>query len=282
MRTCYILLCAVFALAVPVQGKNRYAVVTLGTPSVCARTAVLCWSVLKHNMTGIDVVVMHFDSLSRFTREPGCAPLLKLNVRWRFVPKIDKPGAQDVAAWKIAFSKLNAFKMVQYDRVLLTDSDAFFRVNKTTFVTDYFALNSAVIYVSADQYNLPCGGQRRYSMNAGLLSFTPSENMYKKFIERSQHDGCLSGKKWTWSEQELIICLTMKEGIFMYVIWPVYMSMTPDTWNKCPYEVGCGVRHVHFADGGKPPQPKSQHRFHREWQALYTELVSVQHKTNIQ
>jgi alpha-N-acetylglucosamine transferase len=256
----------------PVHAKNKYAVVTLSTPSVCERTAVLCRSVLKHKISEIDVVVMHLDKFSQFTKEPKCAPLLRLDVRWKLVPKIPKPGTLSITSWNIAFSKVNALKMVQYERVLLTDSDAFFRVNKSTFVTDYFALNPGVIYVSADQWNLPCGGKRRYSMNAGLVSFAPSENMYKTFIRRSRRDGCLSKEKWTWSEQELLICLTIKEHIFPYVIWPVAMSMTPDTWTKCPHEAGCGVRHVHFADGGKPPQPANQHRFHREWRDLYAEL----------
>ena len=272
MPTQRTLLCVALFMVVPAETKNKYAVVTLSTPSVCERTAVLCRSVLKHKIPEIDIVVMHLDRFSQFTKEPKCAPLLRLDVRWRMVPKKRKPGTPSRTDWHIAFSKLNALNMVQYERVLLTDSDSFFRVNKTTFVTDYFALNPRVIYASADQWNVPCGGQRRYSMNSGLVSFTPSENMYETFMQRSRHDGCLSGKKWTWSDQELFICLTEKEHIFPYVIWPVAMSMTPDTWTKCPHEAGCGVRHVHFADGGKPPQPTNQHRFHREWRELHAEL----------
>ena len=105
------LLCVALFMVVPVNAKNKYAVVTLSTPSVCERTAVLCRSVLKHKMPEIDVVVMHLDKFSQFTKEPKCAPLLRLDVRWKLVPKILKPGTLRITSWNIAFSKLNALKM---------------------------------------------------------------------------------------------------------------------------------------------------------------------------
>ena len=82
--------------------------------------------------------------------------------------------------------------------------------------------------------------------------------------------GAIKGEG-TWSEQELLICLTIKEHIFPYVIWPVAMSMTPDTWTNVHTKQAVGTPRA-FCRRGQTSQPANQHRFHREWRDLYAEL----------
>jgi lipopolysaccharide biosynthesis glycosyltransferase len=257
------------------QPRNRYALVTLTSPGYCERTLVLLGSFWRLGVNGVDVVVMSTVGVSAYDGDDAlaCRRIREMGGKWRVVARVPPPiGSKMPPNWATSLSRIRAFGMVEYDRVLYSDSDAYFRPTNHTFIDDFFRLDEAVIWTAVDQCAQPCGAKRHQGINGGLWSFKPSRYLLDTALERLTKPACLSGTEWRWSDQELLICLTDKEHTFQHAIWPAAVSMIPETWNKCTHEaVENAVRHVHFACAPKPPHT-SDHRFYQEWNAIRAEI----------
>jgi lipopolysaccharide biosynthesis glycosyltransferase len=98
--------------------------------------------------------------------------------------------------WSIAYNKLIAYRLIQFEKIVLLDTDLFFNQN----VDELMGMED----MSTAMDN--CDGCQQNGMNAGLVVFTPSLDKWAKIKSYSKKESCLS-KNFRWFDQELLICL---------------------------------------------------------------------------
>lgn len=100
-------------------------------------------------------------------------------------------------AWEISFNKLIAYRLTQFKKVVLLDTDLIMLQNVDEL------LGMSDMSTALDTW----GECTQRGMNAGVFVFSPEIDKWKKIKSYAlKHNSCLSGN-FRWFDQELLICL---------------------------------------------------------------------------
>ncbi|KNC78594.1 hypothetical protein SARC_08982 [Sphaeroforma arctica JP610] len=154
--------------------------------------------------------------------------LLKLGVRFRFVPKFQSrtasiPGG-DQSFWGMAFNKLNVLGWKDYDKIMFLDADTLFFHN-----VDYLLFYP--MYTGS--MTMCCNGRDAMKPGGGLWIVEPSQNLidltsvYVNDHDRSQEDGYNIGlEDWHFGDMHVLAMMFAKARKQQpYLIWPESYDM---------------------------------------------------------